>query len=184
MPGKLTKIGSRWHKLWSVGEGRFYGGEEFGRPVAVEGKKLRMAGVGELGDGAAAEVMQDIFGEIEPAQEANLLDIREELVSGVDAEELDAGEVAHAVGGEALVEEGFAREGALIAVAEGIGYGITVRVEMDVVDGPTVDGDGANAFGGEVGAGGEAVLEFEEDVLDVPAEAVGALDGVIGEAVD
>jgi hypothetical protein len=102
--GKLTKIGSRWHKLWSVGEGRFYGGEEFGRPVAVEGKKLRMAGVAELGDGAAAEVMEDVLGEVKPAQEANVLDIREELVGGVDAEELDAGEVAHAVGGEALVE--------------------------------------------------------------------------------
>jgi hypothetical protein len=129
--------------------------------VAVEGKKLRMAGVGELGDGAAAEVMEDVLGEVKPAQDANVLDIREELVGGVDAEELDAGEVAQAAGGEALVEEGFAREGALVAVAEGIGDGIVVGVETNVVDGPTINSDGADAFGSEVGAGGEAMLELK-----------------------
>jgi hypothetical protein len=150
----------------------------------VEVEELGMAGVGELGDGAAAEMMEDVFGEVEPAERTKVIVIGEELVGGVDAQELDAGDVAHTIGREALMELGLAGEGTLVAVAEWVGDGITVRVEMDVVDGPTIDGDGADAFGGEGGAGGEATLEFEEDVVDVPAEAAGALDGLVGKAVD
>ncbi len=66
--GEGAEIGAGWNEFGSGVEGGVEGGEEFGRPVAVEGKKLRMAGVGELGDGAAAEVMEDIFGEVQPGE--------------------------------------------------------------------------------------------------------------------
>ena len=101
------------------------------------------------------------------------------MVGGVDAEELDAGEVAEAVGGDAVVELGFAGEGALVAVAEGIGYGLVSGVEADVVDGPAVDGDGAD--GAAVG------LDFDERGCGVRGpEGHGAVlvtyveDGVVG----
>jgi len=128
--------------------------------------------------------VEDVLGEVEPGEGAVGGDVGEELVGGVDAEELDAGDVAHAVGGDLLVEEGLAGEGALVAVAEGVGYGIVVGGEADVVYGPAVYGDGADAFVGDVGAGDEAAVEFGEDVLERPAKAVFALDGVVGEAMD
>ena len=143
-----------------------------------------MAGVGKFGDGASAEVVEDEFGEVEPGEVAVGGIVGEELVGGVDAEELDAGEIAEAIGGDAVVELGFAGQGALVAIAEGISYGLVVGVEADVVYGPAVDGDGADAFGGEVGAGGEALVEFGEDVVDGPAEGVLVIDGLVGEAMD
>ena len=43
-------------------------------------------------------------------------------------------------------------DGARVAIAEGCGERVVVGVEADVVDGPAIDGDGADAFGGELGA--------------------------------
>jgi len=82
------------------------------------------------------------------------------------------------------MQERLTRKRAFVAVAEGICDGIILGVEADVVDRPAIYGDRANALGGDFGAGGEAALELGDDVVDVPAEAVGALDGVIREAVD
>jgi hypothetical protein len=56
------------------------------------------------------------------------------------------------------MEKRLAGQGALVAIAEGVGDGMVVCVEADVVYGPTVHGDGADAFGGEGGAGDEAAL--------------------------
>ena len=82
------------------------------------------------------------------------------------------------------MQERFTRKRTFVAVAEGICDGIILRVEADVVDRPAIYGDRANSFGGDFGAGSEAALEFGDDVVDVPAEAVRALDGVIRKTMD
>jgi hypothetical protein len=59
-----------------------------------------------------------------------------------------------------------------------------VGVEADVVHGPAVDGDGADALGGERRALAQAFMQAGEDAVEVPVQAVGRFDGGVGEAVD
>ena len=75
--------------------------------------------------------------------------------------------------------------GALVAIAEGIGDGVAVRVEADIIDGPAIDGDGTNAFSGDRGALAHAVFEATQDA-DARSQrrpSVG-LFGVVGEAMN
>jgi hypothetical protein len=71
-----------------------------------------------------------------------------------------------------------------IAVAEGIREGNAGGVDADVVDGPAIDGDGADAFRGEVRALAEAFFDAVDDAVEVPAEAAVDLAWIIGEAMD
>jgi hypothetical protein len=132
--------------------------------------------------------MEDILGEIDPAMRVEFWFVCEELICGVDAEELDAGEFAHTLGRDAFMQSGLGGDGAFVAIAEGIGECEAIFVETDVVDSPAVDCDGADAFGGDKCALVEAEVEFFEDVREVPAEArytvFRALFGVVGAAVD
>ena len=74
-------------------------------------------------------------------------------------------------------------DGARIAITEGVGKREAGGVHADVVHGPSVDGDGANTFGGELSAAAHAFLNAADDAVQVPAQAAIDLAGVVGEAV-
>ena len=75
-------------------------------------------------------------------------------------------------------------DGARVAIAEGVGERFAVGIDADVVDGPAIDGDGANAFGGDFGALAHAFFEAADDVLEIPVQAAVDLAGIVGEAMD
>ena len=76
-------------------------------------------------------------------------------------------------------------DGALVAIAEGVGQGRAGGVEAHVIDGPAVYGYGANAFGGEFGALAHALFDAGDNVIErIPAEAAVDLAGTVREAMD
>ena len=106
------------------------------------------------------------------------------LVEGVDAHGGDGGEGAQAGRRDVGVEGRFRSEGAEIAVAEGVAAGLAVRIEANVVDGPAIDGDGLDAFGGESGAFAEAFVYAGVDGFKAPIQTFADLPGGVGEAVN
>ena len=139
--------------------------EDLAAPLLfVELDELGVGGVGVLGHARAAPVGEQILGQVEPllalGQAGELVGV--ELVDGVEGQDLDAGELAHALLAALAMGGALGRGGARVAVAEGVGEGIAGGVDADVVDGPAIDGDGADAFGGELGALAQTILEAGE----------------------
>ena len=81
-----SEVGAGLDEAWGGVEGRVGSGEDIGRPLAVEGEELGVAGVGCFGYGATAEAMEDVFGEVEPGEGAVGGSVREELVGSVDTQ--------------------------------------------------------------------------------------------------
>ena len=106
-----------------------------------------------------------------------------ELVERVEACKLDAGDLVQALGGDLCVELLLRGDGALVAIAEGRCEWMVFGVEADVVDGPAIDGDGADAFGRELGGAAKAFVDAGFDGGQRPAEAV-VFDGAVGKSVD
>ncbi len=71
----------------------------------------------------------------------------------------DTSELAHALLAALAVGGALGLDGARVAVAEGVGEGIARGIDADVVDSPAIDGDGADAFGGDGGAFAEAFFK-------------------------
>jgi hypothetical protein len=143
-----------------------------------------VAGERALGDGTRAERVEDELGQVEPRESAEVGIVREELVGGVDTQDADAGELTHTRGADARVQRRFSNDSAFVAVAERRRDRSAVGREADVVHAPAVDGDGADAFGGDGGTLAQAFMQAGEDAVEAPVEAVGGFDGGVGEAVD
>jgi len=162
------------------------GGEYLLAPLlGVEIDQLGVRGVGVLGDVLAAPVGQQILGEVEPllalGQPGQLVGV--ELVDGVEGEDLDAGELAHALLAEQAMGCALRLGVARVAVAEGVGQRRAVGVHAHIVHGPAVGGDGADALGGERGALAQALFQAAGDGLEVPVQAAVNLARVVGDAV-
>jgi len=73
---------------------------------------------------------------------------------------------------------------ARIAIAEGIGERFAVGPEPYIVNGPSVDGDGAHAFGRNRRALRQSIFHSTDDNAKVPAETAVALLGMMPEAMN
>ena len=185
--GELADVGAGRDELGRAGEVEVEAVEDLAAPLLlVELDELGVGGVGVLGDARAAPVGEQILGQVEPllafGQAGELVGV--ELVDGVERQDLDAGELAHALLAALAMGGALGLDGAGIAIAEGIGERIAGGVDADVVDGPAIDGDGANAFGGDFGALAHALFDAADDAVEVPAQAAVDLAGVVGEAMD
>jgi hypothetical protein len=69
-----------------------------------------------------------------------------------------------------LVGGGLGGDGAFVAIAEGVLEGSAVGGESDVVNSPTVDGDGGYAFRGGCGGFAEAFFKAGEDCSEGPVK--------------
>ena len=73
------------------------------------------------------------------------------------------------------------RNGALIAIAEGVGEWLAVCRETDVIDCPAVDGDGGNAFGGSFGRLAQSFFKAGKNVVQGPVQRIAAMHGAVWE---
>src|SRR5438874_10381575 len=73
---------------------------------------------------------------------------------------------------------------ARVAITEGVGEWYAGGVDANVVDGPAIDCDGADALRREVDALTQARFDAVDDAREIPAKAAVELSRVIGEAVD
>jgi len=73
---------------------------------------------------------------------------------------------------------------ARVAIAKWIGERDALRIDADVVYGPAIDGDGADAFGSEGSALAEAIFDAANNALEVPAQASIELAGIVREPMD
>src|ERR1700690_96491 len=105
-----------------------------------------MARIAALGDSAPSECVQDVFREIEPGQCAELGIVSEELVRSIDPQELNARELTHTRGRDTFMQCCFSQESTFVSIAERTGGGLAVCIKADVIYGPAIDCDGANAF--------------------------------------
>jgi hypothetical protein len=163
--GEFADVGAGRNELGRAGEVEAEGVEDLAAPLfLVEFDELGVGGVGVLGDARAAPVGEQILGQVEPllafGKAGELVGV--ELVDGVEGKDLDAGELAHALLAALAVGGALGLDGARIAIAEGIGERIAGGIHADVVHGPAIDGDGANAFGGELGALAQALNSTPE----------------------
>ena len=83
--------------------------------------------------------------------------------------------------GEILCVELLLRgDGARVAITERIGERMVVGVEADVVHGPAIDGDGADAFRSDFGGATQTIFDASFDAGEVPAQAVVIRRGPLG----
>ena len=97
---ELAERGAGRDELGRAGGVEAEGAEDLLAPLlGVEVDQLGVGGVGVLGDARAAPVGEQILREVEPllalGQPGELVGV--ELVDGVEGEDLDAGELAHAL---------------------------------------------------------------------------------------
>src|SRR6185437_2212731 len=158
----------------------------FRAPVA--GGEIDHAGVGSIrvfGEWWGSPAREHVLGQVEPARACRKIRcvVCVELVEGVEPCELDAGDLVQAFGRDFGVKLLLCRDRALIAIAEGRSERTVVGVKADVVDGPAIDGDGADTFWGKLGGATETVVDTGFDCGDGPAKAV-VFNGAVGKAVD
>jgi hypothetical protein len=72
----------------------------------------------------------------------------------------------------------------LIAITERVAERGTVGGEADIVDAPTVDGDGGYAFRSGCGGFAEAFCQACKDGGEGPMKRWAAMDGTVGDAMD
>jgi hypothetical protein len=78
----------------------------------------------------------------------------------------------------------FSLHGALIAIAERICHSDAIRVQAHIIDGPTIDRNGPNAFCRDGRGMAQALLHASFHRCQVPLQAFGGSAGRIGKAVD
>ena len=109
---------------------------------------------------------------------------RGQLVERVERQELDAGPLVEARLAGPLVDEVGAGRVAGVAVVPRIGDEHAVAVEQPEVDAPRVDADARGRLRLAPGGGAQPVEDLAVQPQDVPVEAVGQPDRLVGEAVD
>ena len=95
--------------------------------------------------------------------------------------DLNAGQLAESCGADLLMQSVFGVDGALVAIAEGVGEGMVVGVDANIVDSPAIDSDRSDALGGDGGALAKAFIETGLDHREIPAQAAVELTGGIRE---
>ena len=186
-PLKLAQVGAGRDDARRVVEVEMQRAEYFGTPLlGVELHQFGVGCVGVLGDARAAPVGQQILRQVEPllalGQAGHGVGVQ--LVGGVEGEDLDSGELAHALLAAKAMGGVLRLDVAGVAIAEGVGQRRAVGVDARVVHGPAVGGDGANALGGERGTLAQALFQAAGDGLEVPVQAAAHLARIVGDAVD
>ena len=142
--------------------------------MGIQGDHAAVGGVGVFADTLATQAMAHEFGYVDPWCAS--VDFREfvsiELVEGVDADDLDAGQGLESFWRDDGVDFLFGFFGAWVAVAEWVSGGFSVRLEANVVYGPAVDGYGGDAFRSLLRGQLYSCSYAIEDFLGVPAEAL------------
>ncbi len=188
--GELADVGAGRYELGSAGQIEVERVEDFAAPLFfVELDELRVGRVGVLGNARAAPVREQILGQVHPllglglGQSSELVGV--ELVDGIEREDLNAGQLAHALLAALAMRGALGFDGARIAIAEGIGERQAFGVHADIVDGPAIDRERADALGGDVrrtcARPSSRPLTMQ---LQVPAQAAVDLAGVVGEAMN
>src|SRR4029077_17824132 len=139
--------------------------------MGIQRDHATVRGIRVFADALAAEKVADVFGYVDPWGVRVVMGefVGVELIERVDANDLDSREGIKRLGRERGVHLLFGFFGARIAVAERISDGWTVGLETDVVDGPAVDRDGSDAFGGLLRCQFDASFDACKDFLSVPA---------------
>jgi hypothetical protein len=92
-----------------------------------------------------------------------------ELIERVDSELSDSGQGKESLFRNSGIDFSLCLQGPLIPIAEGLFDHLPLRVESNIVHGPTIDSHGCNSARRQIGAEAEPGFDASADTSDIPA---------------